>query len=400
MHCTRSIANDILWVGGSDRRLTLFENLFPIPRGVSYNSYLILDEKTAVLDTVDSSIGQLFLENVSHSLNGRPLDYLILNHMEPDHCASIVELMQRYPSMILVGNAKTFTILKQFHKDLDLTNRTLEVKEKDTLCLGSHTLQFFFAPMVHWPEVMVTYDQTSCTLFSADAFGSFCALDGAMFDDELDLDKQWLPEARRYYGNIVGKYGLQVQAALKKLSGLEIKTICPLHGIIWRSNLGYLLNKYDLWSRYQPEEQAVAVFYGSMYGNTENAANYVAHQLAQQGVRNVAVYDVSKTDISYLISEVFRCSHLVIASPTYNNGVYPAIHNLMHDMQALSLQNRTVALIENGSWAPSCGKQMQALLAEMKNMNQLEPMVAIRSSMSEENRQELDGLCATIAASL
>ena len=400
MHCVRSISDSLMWIGGSDRRLSLFENLFPIPQGVSYNSYLILDEKTAVLDTVDSSISHQFMENLSHGLNGRPLDYLILNHMEPDHCATIQDLFYRFPNMVLVGNAKTFTILKQFHRDMDLTERTLVVKEGDTLTLGKHTLQFFMAPMVHWPEVMLSYEQTTGTLFSADAFGSFGALDGAIFDDELDLAKQWLAEGRRYYGNIVGKYALQIQSALKKLSGLTIKTICPLHGIIWRSNLNYLLEKYSAWSSYTAEEKAVAIFYGSMYGNTQNAANYMAHRLGQLGVTNVAVYDVSKTDVSYMISEIFRCSHLVFASPTYNNGIYPSMDNLLHDMQALGLQNRTIGLIENGTWAPTCGKSMQAALASMKNMTQLEPMVAIRSSVSEENRETMDVLCQNMLESM
>ena len=390
MYCTRNVSDSVVWVGASDRRLALFENLFPIPRGVSYNSYLILDEKTALLDTTDASVTRQYLENVSHSLNGKPLDYLIINHMEPDHCANIAELLLHYPHLTLVGNAKTFAFVSQFY-DLDLTGRTLTVKEGDTLCLGSHTLHFFLAPMVHWPEVMVTYEETEQILFSADAFGSFGALNGHLFADEVNFDRDWLDDARRYYCNIVGKYGIQVQAALKKLSALSIRTICPLHGPVWRENLEYLLSKYDLWSRYVPEDNAVAIFYASMYGDTENAANILAAGLAEGGIKNIALYDVSVTDVSVLIAEAFRCSHLVFASTTYNAGVYPAMYNFLHDMGALSLQNRTIGLIENGTWGPVSAKQMQQLFSEMKQMNVLEPVVTIKSSVKEDS---LAALCA------
>lgn len=390
MYCTRNVSDSVVWVGASDRRLALFENLFPIPRGVSYNSYLILDEKTALLDTTDASVTRQYLENVSHSLNGKPLDYLIINHMEPDHCANIAELLLRYPHLTLVGNAKTFAFVSQFY-DLDLTGRTLTVKEGDTLCLGSHTLHFFLAPMVHWPEVMVTYEETEQILFSADAFGSFGALNGHLFADEVNFDRDWLDDARRYYCNIVGKYGIQVQAALKKLSALSIRTICPLHGPVWRENLEYLLSKYDLWSRYVPEDNAVAIFYASMYGDTENAANILAAGLAEGGIKNIALYDVSVTDVSVLIAEAFRCSHLAFAAPTYNNGVYPAMYNFLHDMGALSLQNRTIGLIENGTWGPVSAKQMQQLFSEMKQMNVLEPVVTVKSSVKEDS---LAALCA------
>ena len=390
MYCTRNVSDSVVWVGASDRRLALFENLFPIPRGVSYNSYLILDEKTALLDTTDASVTRQYLENVSHSLNGKPLDYLIINHMEPDHCANIAELLLRYPHLTLVGNAKTFAFVSQFY-DLDLTGRTLTVKEGDTLCLGSHTLHFFLAPMVHRPEVKVTYEETEQILFSADAFGSFGALNGHLFADEVNFDRDWLDDARRYYCNIVGKYGIQVQAALKKLSALSIRTICPLHGPVWRENLEYLLSKYDLWSRYVPEDNAVAIFYASMYGDTENAANILAAGLAEGGIKNIALYDVSVTVVSVLIAEAFSCSHLVFAAPTYNNGVYPAMYNFLHDMGALSLQNRTIGLIENGTWGPVSAKQMQQLFSEMKQMNVLEPVVTVKSSVKEDS---LAALCA------
>ena len=318
MYCTRQITPGITWVGGNDRRLERFENLFPVPRGVSYNTYLIMDEKVALMDTADSAISRQFMDNVMHTLNGRSIDYLVVNHMEPDHCAAIEDLMLRFPEMKLVGNAKTMTLISQFY-DMPLEGHSLIVKEGDTLSLGEHTLQFFFAPMVHWPEVMMTYEQKDGVLFSADAFGGFGALSGNIFDDEVDFERDWLDDYRRYYANIVGKYGMQVQATLKKLSALDIHVICPLHGLIWRDNLSLLLEKYDLWSRYEPEEQSVAIFYGSMYGDTENAAEILAGQLADAGIRKIAMYDVSGTNVSTLISEVFRCSHVVLAAPTYNN---------------------------------------------------------------------------------
>ncbi len=399
MHCTRQITDSIAWVGGSDRRLALFENLFPLPRGVAYNSYLILDEKTALMDTVDSSITRQFLENILHTLNGRSLDYLVVNHMEPDHCASIEELLLRYPNLKVVGNDKTLKLIGQFY-DMDLEGRTLTVKENDTLDLGRHTLHFYLTPMVHWPEVMMTFEEQEGILFSADAFGSFGALNGNIFNDELDFDRDWLPDARRYYSNIVGKYGPQVQAAMKKLAGLSIRMICPLHGPIWRSDLAYLLEKYDKWSRYEPEERAVTLIYGSLYGDTENAVNLLAAGLADAGVRNLTIYDASSTHVSTLIAEIFRCSHLVLATPTYNNGVYPSILNLLHDMQALNVQNRTVALLQNGSWAPAGGKLARGMLEGMKDMRILDPMVTIRSTLKEDSLSELEQLKAALLSSL
>ena len=399
MYCTRKLTEQVTWVGGSDRRLALFENLFPVPHGVSYNSYVIMDEKTAVLDTADAAISRQFLENVLHTLGGRPLDYLVVNHMEPDHCANIEALALRFPGMKIVGNAKTFTFMKQFY-DLPLEERMITVKEGDTLSLGSHTLHFYMAPMVHWPEVMVTYESSEKLLFSADAFGTFGAVNGSLFSDEVNFDRDWLDDARRYYGNIVGKYGLQVQAALKKLSALDIAMICPLHGPVWRENLDYLLGKYDKWSRYEPEEKAVAIFYASMYGDTENAADILAAGLAEGGVRNIAMYDVSSTHISYLISEVFRCSHLVLAAPTYNNGIYPAMANLLHDMKALMLQNRTVGLVENGSWAPVSGKLIRAELEGLKGFQVLEPVASLKSALKGDSQEQLGQLKDSILASL
>lgn len=399
MYCTRNITKSIHWVGGSDRRLALFENLFPIPRGVAYNSYLILDERTALMDTVDASITRQFLENIYHVLDGRPLDYLIVNHMEPDHCANIEELLLRFPGLKIVGNPKTLNLIRQFYH-MELEGRTVTVKEGDALPLGVHTLRFYFTPMVHWPEVMMTYEEREEILFSADAFGSFGALNGNLFNDEVDFPRCWLDDARRYYANIVGKYGLQVQAALKKLSGLSLRMICPLHGPIWRSELSWLLDKYRLWSGYEPEEQAPALLYGSMYGDTENAVDLLAARLADAGIKNISVLDVSSTHVSYLISEVFRCSHLVLAAPTYNNGIYPAMLDFLHDMQALGLKNRTVALIENGSWAPQSGRLMRSMLEGMTDMRLLEPAVTIRSSLKDDSLAQLEALGSALAASL
>ncbi len=399
MYCTRNVTESIIWVGGCDRRLALFENLFPISRGVAYNSYVILDEKTALIDTVDSSISRQFLDNIHHALNGRSLDYLVINHMEPDHCANIEELMLRFPNLHIVGNEKTLALIRQFY-DMDVEGRILTVKENDTLSLGRHTLRFYFTPMVHWPEVMMSYEENEKILFSADGFGSFGALNGALFSDEVDFDRDWLRDARRYYGNIVGKYGPQVQAALRKLSGVDIRMLCPLHGPVWRHDLDYILGKYDHWSRYEPEEKTVALFYGSMYGDTENAVNILAAGLAERGIRNIAVYDMSSTHVSELIAEVFRCSHLVLASPTYNNGIYPAMLNFLHDMKALNLQNRTVALIENGSWAPSSAKQIRTLLEDMKKIRILEPVVSIRSSVKQDVMRSLSELKEKILDSL
>lgn len=398
MYCVRKVTDDLLWIGGNDRQHPLFESAHPVPRGMSFNSYLLLDEKTVLFDTVDRAVQTQFFENLEYALGGRKLDYVFVHHMEPDHAATLGDLMIRHPEATIVCNGKSLNMIRQFHAT-DPKGAKL-VNEGDTITTGRHTFTFVNAPMVHWPEVMVSYEESEKILFSADAFGTFGAVDGALFNDEVDFDKDWLEDARRYYSNIVGKYGTQVQAALKKLSGLDIATICPLHGPVWRSDLGYLLGKYDLWSRYEPEEKAVAIFYASMYGNTENAANLLASSLAEAGVKNVKVYDVSSTHVSDLIGEVFRCSHMVLACPTYNNGIYPAMYNFLHDMKALMVQNRTVGLIENGSWAPASGKLIRLRLEEMKNMTLLEPTVTLKSSLKEDSRAQLEALKDAIVASL
>ncbi|MEG0146302.1 MAG: FprA family A-type flavoprotein [Clostridia bacterium] len=395
-YCMRHVTEDILWVGASDRRLALFENLFPLPNGVSYNAYLLLDEKTALIDTVDASVAHRQMENVAQALGGRALDYLVVNHLEPDHCANILDILSQYPEARLVTTDKGLKLLNQFY-DCDLGERVLLVKEGDQLALGKHVLRFIAAPMVHWPEVTMAFDETDGVLFSADAFGTFGALSGSIFADELPFARDWLADARRYYANIVGKYGVQVQNVLKKAAGLPIKMICPLHGPIWREDLGYILGKYDLWSRGVPEARAVAIFYGSMYGHTENAADILAMQLAEAGVQNIVAYDVSKTDVSYLISELFRVSHVVLAAPTYNNNLYRPMETLLSDMKALCLHDRTFALIENGSWAPQSGKLMSYALGEMKNMTVLTPTATLRSALTPATREALSRLAEAVA---
>ena len=391
MYNVRKVTEDIVWVGASDRRLALFENIFPIPRGVSYNSYVLLDEKTVLLDTVDASVAGQFFENLEHVLDGRKLDYLIVNHMEPDHCAMIGDLVRRYPEVQVVGNTKTFGMIKQFF-GTDFAERAVTVKEGDTLATGAHTLHFVMAPMVHWPEVMVTYDEKDKVLFAA--------LNGNIFADEVDFDRDWLDDARRYYTNIVGKYGASVQALLKKASGLEIAVICPLHGPIWRENLGYILEKYQKWSTYEAEDQAVVILYATMYGNTASAADALAGRLAAKGVKKIAVYDVSNTHVSELISEIFRASHVVFAAPTYNGGIYPVMENLLADMKALAVQNKTVALMENGTWAPTTAKQMREKLAELKNVTILDTQITIKSAMAPEQEGQLEALADAIVASM
>ncbi len=383
MHITREITDGVYYVGASERRTALFENLFPIERGVSYNSYLITDEKTCLLDTADSAVSQIFNENVSHVLNGRDLDYLVVHHMEPDHCANIAEILLRHPETVIVGNDKTFQYIRQFYPSLDLEGRTLSVKEGESLSLGKHTLTFYMAPMVHWPEVMVSYDSYSKILFSADAFGTFGALDGNLFADEVDYDRDWLDDSRRYYSNIVGKYGAPVQTALKKLSALDIQYICSLHGPVWRENISYILDKYGHWSTYTPEEKGVMIVYGSMYGNTENAASLIASDLSKKGVKDVRVYDASRTDVSVLLSEAFRLSNIVIASPTYNGGIYPKIDTFVDDIVRAGLKNRTVSLIQNGTWAPAANRALHAKLDPLCKFTETE--ITVRSSVKEED---------------
>ncbi|WP_294853303.1 FprA family A-type flavoprotein [uncultured Oscillibacter sp.] len=402
MYSVRNVTEDVYWVGANDHRLALFENAYPIPRGVSYNSYLLMDEKTALFDTVDWSGCRQLLENMEHVLAGRPLDYLVINHLEPDHAGSIEEILLRWPNVVIISNEKAFMMMRQFKFPVD-EHAIVEVKEGDTFSFGKHVVTFVFAPMVHWPEVMVTFDTTDGVLFSADAFGTFGALDGKLFADEVDFDRDWLDDARRYLTNIVGKYGPHIQLILKKAGGIlnQIKYICPLHGPVWRKDLMYFIQKYDTWSRYEPEEKGVMIVYASMYGNTESAAQALAARLCDKGMTKVAVYDVSSTDVSQLISETFKYSHIVLASVTYNLGIYPAMHNLLMDMKALNVQNRTVAIMENGSWAIKSGDLMQKFLdEEMKNMTVLNERVSMASSLHEDKAFELETLADAILESM
>lgn len=399
MKCVRKVQDDLYWVGADDHRLALFENIHPIPRGISYNSYLLLDEKTVLFDTADWSVGRQFLENIEAVLAGRKLDFLVVQHVEPDHAASVGEILRRWPDVKILCTAMAAKFMLQF--GLPTEGKTETVKEGDTRCFGKHTVKFISAPMVHWPEVMVTFDETTGTLFSADAFGTFGALNGHLFNDEVDFEHEWLGEARRYYTNIVGKYGFQVQTLLKKTAGLDLKMICPLHGPVWRSNIGWYMEKYDRWSRYVPEEPGALIVYGSMYGNTESAAEVLAAALVERGVPKVEMFDVSSTHVSYLISESFRLSHIVLASVTYNLGIYPPMLAYLNDMKALNLQNRTFAILENGTWACTVGSLMQKFVTgEMKNCSVLEQKLSITSSLGSKKAAELNAFADAIAASI
>ena len=401
MYCYRNVTEDLYWVGGNDRRLALFENIHPLYHGVSYNAYVLLDEKSVLFDTADWAVGRQFIDNVTAVLNGRPLDYMVINHVEPDHAASIEEILLRWPKVKIITTPKAVILLRQFGFAIE-PGQIEEVKEGDTRSFGKHTVAFIEAPMVHWPEAMVTFDTTSGVLFSADAFGSFRSLDGKLFADEFDFDGEWIDDARRYYTNIVGKYGVPVQSLLKKAAGIvnDIKYICPLHGPVWRKDFGYILDKYQHWSTYEPEEKGVMIVYASMYGGTERAAEVLAAKLAERGVLNTRMYDVSSTHVSYLISDLFKYSHLVLASVTYNLGIFPPMHNFLADMKALNLQNRTCAIIENGSWAIRSGTLMREELEKLKNMTVLDESVTLASSLREQNLTDMDALADAIAASV
>jgi len=399
MHCTTKINNYFHYVGSSDRRLELFENAYPIPRGISYNSYLALDEKTVLLDTADKAVSSVFFENIDYVLDGRKLDYVIINHMEPDHGATLGELITRHPEVTIVANAKTVSMIKQFFS-FDVDSRLLLVKEGDTLSTGDLNFRFFMAPMVHWPEVMMTYESTTKTLFSADAFGTFGALSGNVFADKYNFEAEWLDDARRYYTNIVGKYGIQVQMALKKAAALDIAAIAPLHGPVWRENLAWFIDKYSKWASYTPEEKGVLVLYGTVYGNTGNAADILATMLAEKGVSNIEELDVSKVHPSVVVSEAFRYSHIVFASSTYNAGIFTPMEIAVTDLKLHNLQNRKCAVFENGTWAPSAAPKIREILAGMKNMQVIEQSLLVKSSVSNTNLEELQAIADELASDL
>lgn len=377
-----TITDSILYVGVDDKTLDLFESQYIIPNGVSYNSYVILDEKVTVMDTVDARATEKWFSNLETALAGRDVDYLVVSHMEPDHASNIKNLMDKYPNLKVVGNAKTFAMIPQFF-DVDLSDRTVVVKEGDTLCLGEHTLQFFMAPMVHWPEVMVSYEKTEKILFSADGFGKFGA---------LDADEAWTCEARRYYFNIVGKYGAQVQALLKKAATLDIQMICPLHGPILKEDLGYYIGKYDVWSKYEPEDEGVFIAYASIHGNTARAAKKLAEMLEEKGAKRVAVADLSRDDMAEAVEDAFRHSKLVVASSTYDGGLFPCMEDFLSHLKAKNYQKRTVAMIENGSWAPMAAKKMREYFEGMKEIEICEPVVTIKSTMKDDTLKVMEKL--------
>ena len=381
------ITDSILYVGVDDKDLDLFESQYVVPNGVSYNSYVILDEKVTLMDTVDQRATKEWLENLDAVLEGRTIDYLVVSHMEPDHAANAKTLIDKFPNMKIVGNAKTFAMMSQFF-DVDLTGRSVVVKEGDTLNLGAHTLQFIMAPMVHWPEVMVTYEQSEKILFSADGFGKFGA---------LDVEESWACEARRYYFNIVGKYGAQVQALLKKAATLDIKMICPLHGPILKENFAFYIDKYNTWSSYEPEDEGVFVAYASIHGNTAEAAKEFVEMLRKNGAEKVVIADLSREDMAEAVEDAFRYSKLVVAAASYDAGVFPCMEDFLHHLKAKNYQKRTVGIIENGSWAPSAAKQMKAILEGMKNITICEPVVTIKSTLNETSRKAMEELAKELA---
>ena len=397
----RKVTEDVIYVGADDRKIDLFEGHLPISYGVSYNSYLITDEKTCLMDTADSSVTRQFIENVQGALDGRKLDYLVVLHMEPDHCYNIEQIVLRHPECQVVGNEKTFDFMANFFPNLDLEGKKVVVSEGDVLDLGKHKLKFIFAPMVHWPEVMIAYDVTSQLLFSADAFGMFGALDGNLFADNVDFDRDHLDEARRYYTNIVGKYGMQVLSLFKKVEGVPLKMILPLHGYIWRDNFSYILNKYTLWASYTPEVKSVLIVYGTMYGDNACVANTLANKLSENGVKDIRVYDASVVSSSVLLSDSFKYSNIVIISPTYNMTIYPDIEEYLTDILRMGLRNRKISIIENGSWAPNVKNLIKAKIKNSKlPFEFLKTELTVRSSLKEEDEKTLNQMALEIKESL
>lgn len=396
MYCTKRISDSLTWIGGNDRRLAMFEGVYSVPNGVSYNSYILKDEKIAVFDTVDKAVSKIFFENLEHELDGGYPDYLIIHHMEPDHAATLDEFCMRYPNTKIVCNAKILAMIKQFF-EFDIDARAVVVNEGDTLSLGAHTLNFIYAPMVHWPEVMMSYEEMEGILFSADAFGHFGALNGAIFADEVDFDRDYMDEARRYYSNIVGKYGAQVMSVFRKAQNFDIKMICPLHGFVWRRDLASIMDKYKMWATYTPEKSGVMIAYASIYGNTENAAEILSSMLREKGIETV-MFDVSVSPASDIVSAAFKYSHLVFASPTYNAGIFVSMDDVIRDVAAHMIKNRTVAFIQNGSWAPSSGKLMREIIEKIPGNKVIEDIPYVKSSVKADSYGSIKQLCDTIAS--
>lgn len=401
MHNTQEIKPNVHWVGGNDRRLHRFENMFPLQLGVAYNSYLIVDEKTALIDTVDASISQLFIENVQHVLQGRDLDYLVVNHMEPDHCGNVETILRRYPNCKFVGNKKTFQFFEQFY-GYDATQHYYEVKDLDSIVLGQHTIKFFTAAMVHWPEVMMTLETSEHILFSSDAYGTFGAHNGSIFADQIEYRRNHIDEARRYYANIIGKFGGPVQSIMRKLSNEVIKMIAPLHGPIYRESteLALILDKYEKWAHYEPEIHSVVLMYGTMYNNTELVVDTLATKLSQRGVRDMRIYDVSEFDPSYMVSEAWKYSHIVIATPTYNTKMFYLVHNLLHELASLNLSNRKFSLIVNASWGGSALEALQEVIGTMKNVEIVGEPLIIHSTMKDHDIPKIEALADAISNSI
>ena len=378
-----TISKDIIHIGASDKEIDLFEGQYVVPNGISYNSYLIKDEKNVIMDTVDKRATEEWFKNLEKELENEKPDYIVVSHMEPDHAANIQKLTEKYPDIKIIGNEKTFTFIQQFFDIQKLEERKIVVKEGDTISTGKHTLQFFMAPMVHWPEVMVTYEQTEKILFTADGFGKF---------GTLDTDEEWTCEARRYYFNIVGKYGVQVQQLLKKAANLDIKIICPLHGPILKDNLTFYIQKYDIWSKYEPEDEGVLIAYASIYGHTKEAAEEMVSILKEKGVEKIAITDLARDDMAEAIEDAFRYDKMILAASSYNMGVFPFMEQFLHHLQGKNFQNRKVGIIENGTWAPSAGRCMREILEKMKNIGICPTVVTIRSKMNEQNKKEMQQL--------
>ena len=378
-----NITEQIKYIGVDDKTIDLFEGQYVVPNGISYNSYLIKDEKNVIMDTVDKRATEEWFKNLEKELENEKPDYLVVSHMEPDHAANIQKLTEKYPDIKIIGNEKTFTFIQQFFDIQKLEERKIVVKEGDTISTGKHTLQFFMAPMVHWPEVMVTYEQTEKILFTADGFGKF---------GTLDTDEEWTCEARRYYFNIVGKYGVQVQQLLKKATNLDIKIICPLHGPILKDNLSFYVQKYDIWSKYEPEDEGVLIAYASIYGHTKEAAEEMVSILKEKGVEKIAITDLARDDMAEAIEDAFRYDKMILAASSYNMGVFPFMEQFLHHLQGKNFQNRKVGIIENGTWAPSAGRCMREILEKMKNIGICPTVVTIRSKMNEQNKKEMQQL--------
>ena len=399
MQNIRKVTDNIFYIGCSSRKQQIFEAIYPIDKGISYNSYFIDDEKTVLIDTVDKSCAEQFYENLDKVLNGRKLDYMIIQHMEPDHAALINNIVTKYPEVKIVCTNKTVNMIKQFF-DLDISTSAMIVKEGNSLNSGKHEFHFVMAPMVHWPEVMVTYEKNNGILFSADAFGSFGAINGNLYDTQINFERDYLDEARRYYTNIVGQYGVQVQALLKKASTIDIKMICPLHGVIVKENIGLFVEKYNKWSLYEPENKSIMIAYSSVYGGTENAVNILAGFLADKGIKDIKIFDTSITHPSYILAEAFKASHIVIATTTYNAGIFETMDRVLNSFKKHNLQNRKYVILQNGSWAPTCTKQVRETIESIKGSEIIDDSICITSSLKEEQLADIEKVADLLVNSL